>query len=58
MTMITEQIRNFAKESLANLIQRYNATIRLVDHSDVSEETILLICRCASYTKRTESIAW
>ena len=40
MTMITEQIRNFAKESLANLIQRYNATTRLANHSDVSEETI------------------
>ena len=40
MTMITEQIRSFAKESLANLIQRYNATTRLANHSDVSEETI------------------
>ena len=40
MTMITEQIKNSAKESLANLVQRYNATIRLAEHSAVSEETI------------------
>ena len=40
MTMITEQIKNSAKERLADLIQRYNATTRLADHSDVSEETI------------------
>ncbi len=38
MTMITEQIRNFAKESLANLIQRYNATTRLANHSDVIKQ--------------------
>lgn len=35
MTMITEQIKNSAKERLADLIQRYNATTRLADHSDV-----------------------
>lgn len=40
MTMITKQIKNFAKESLANLIRRYNATTRIADHSDVSEETM------------------
>ena len=40
MAIITEQIKNTAKERLSNLIQRYNATTRLVDHSDVSEETI------------------
>lgn len=40
MTLITENAKNIAKEKLAELIQRYNATIRLVDHSNVSEETI------------------
>ena len=40
MTLITESAKNIAKEMLAELIQRYNATTRLVDHSNVSEETI------------------
>lgn len=40
MTLITENAKNIAKEKLAELIQRYNATTRLVDHSNVSEETI------------------
>lgn len=35
MALIPEQIKDSAKESLANLIQRYNATVRLADHSDV-----------------------
>lgn len=39
MTLITENAKNIAKEKLAELIQRYNATTRLVDHSNVSEET-------------------
>lgn len=40
MTLITENAKNIAKEKLAELIQRYNATTRLVNHSNVSEETI------------------
>lgn len=40
MTIITEQIKNSAKERLAELIQRYNTTTRGVEHSNVSEETI------------------
>ena len=40
MTLITENAKNIAKEQLAKLIKRYNATTRLVDHANVSEETI------------------
>ena len=40
MTLITENAKNIAKQKLAELIQRYNTTTRLVDHSNVSEETI------------------
>ena len=40
MTLITENAKRIAKERLAKLIQRYNTTTRLVDHADVSEETI------------------
>ncbi|MBQ4059487.1 MAG: Eco57I restriction-modification methylase domain-containing protein [Lachnospiraceae bacterium] len=40
MAMLTEQIKNTAKDKLAHLIQRYNATTRLANHNDVSEETI------------------
>lgn len=37
---MNEQIKNAAKERLSNLINRYNTTTRLVDHKNVSEETI------------------
>ena len=40
MPIITEQMKHTAKDRLAQLIQRYNTTTRLVNHSDVSEETI------------------
>lgn len=40
MALIIENAKRIAKEKLTELIQRYNATTRLVDHADVSEETI------------------
>lgn len=40
MIILTEHVKDTAKAKLSNLIQRYNATTRMVAHSDVSEETI------------------